>query len=100
MRSLSIVILISFLAVACSDTERAEPTTGMTSSTSSTTTLTPEQLGELGAAIKKNPDSAQQLLSEKGLDDQSFEQAIRTLSEDPAASRRYADAYKRASGTS
>ena len=99
MRTVSIVALIALFAMACSDTERAQPTAGATSAAPATTTLTPEQLGELGAAIKKNPDNAQSLLSEKGLNDQSFEQAIRKLSEDPAASARYAEAYKRASGT-
>jgi predicted outer membrane protein len=57
--------------------------------------LTPEQLGELGAQIKKHPSDAERLLSEHGLSDQSFEQAIRKVSSDPAASRRYAEAFKR-----
>lgn len=55
--------------------------------------LTPEQLGELGAKIEKDPASAQQLLSEQGLNEATFEQAIRKVSSDPAASRRYRDAY-------
>ena len=57
--------------------------------------LTPEQLGELGAEIEKNPDAAQQLLTDRGLSEQTFEQAVRKVSEDPAASRRYAEAYKK-----
>lgn len=100
MRNVSIIVLISFLAIACSDAERTPASSDPALSASPTSTLTPEQLGELGAAIKKNPDNAQKLLSEKGLDDKSFEQAIRKIAEDPAASKRYADAYKRASGTS
>ena len=99
MRNVSIVVLISFLAIACSDTERASTGADSALSAPSTTALTPEQLGELGAAIKKHPDNAQKLLSEQGLDDKSFEQAIRKISEDPAASKRYTEAYKRASGT-
>ena len=59
--------------------------------------LTPEELGELGARIEKNPNEARKLLSEKGLNEESFEQAVRRISEDPAASRRYAEAYRRAS---
>jgi hypothetical protein len=59
--------------------------------------LTPEQLGELGAKIKKQPSEAQRLLSQQGLTQESFETAIRKVSEDPEASKRYAEAYKRAS---
>ena len=59
--------------------------------------MTPEQLGELGAQIKKEPSRAQELLSARGLDDQSFEKAIRKISQDPVASKRYAAAYKNAS---
>ncbi len=59
--------------------------------------LTPEQLGELGAKIKRQPNDAQRLLSEQGLTEESFEKAIRKVSEDPEASKRYAEAYKRAS---
>lgn len=59
--------------------------------------LTPEQLGELGAEIQKNPDDAQRILSQRGLNEQTFEQAVRKVSEDPAASRKYAESYKKAS---
>lgn len=59
--------------------------------------LTPEQLGELGAQIKKEPSRANELLSEHGLDNQSFEKEIRKITQDPVASKRYAAAYKNAS---
>lgn len=59
--------------------------------------LTPEQLGELGAKIKKNPDRAQELLTEQGLTETAFEAQIRKVTEDPDASKRYAEAYKKAS---
>ena len=58
-------------------------------------TLTPEQLGELGARIKARPADAQKLLSEKGLDEKSFEQAIRKVAENPEESKRYAAAFKK-----
>lgn len=58
--------------------------------------LSPEQLGELGAKIRKNPHDAQKILSEQGLTEQSFEQQVRKVAEDPSASKRYADAYKKA----
>jgi ABC-type enterochelin transport system substrate-binding protein len=59
--------------------------------------LTPEQLGELGAQIQKNPKDAQRLLTEHKLNEQTFEQAIRKVSEDPAAAKRYSASYKKAS---
>lgn len=58
--------------------------------------LSPEQLGELGAQIKKNPDRANDLLTQHGMTQASFEKAIRDVTENPDASRRYADAYRRA----
>ncbi len=61
------------------------------------TGLSPEELGELGAKIKKNPKDAEKLLSEKGLTEQQFEQAVRKVSESPDQSKRYAEAYKKAS---
>jgi len=61
------------------------------------TDMSPEQLGQLGAQIKKDPSRAHDLLSAHGLDDQSFEKAIRKITQDPVASKRYAAAYKAAS---
>lgn len=58
--------------------------------------LTPEQLGEIGAQIKKHPKDAEKILSDHGLDRATFEKEIRKVSSDPAASRRYRDAYKKA----
>ena len=60
-------------------------------------TLSPEELGELGAKIKKNPGEAEKLLSEKGLTQQQFEQAVRKVAESPDQSKRYAEAYKKSS---
>ena len=100
MRAMSIALALCALLIAgaCS---KDETTIGTTNSPASPATepaqqaeLTPEQLGELGAEIKKNPNDAQRLLSEKGLTEATFEQAIRKVSEDPAASQRYAAAYK------
>ena len=59
---------------------------------------TPEQLGELGAKIKRQPNDAHRLLQENGLNEQSFAAAIRKVSEDPAAAKRYAAAYKQGNG--
>ena len=98
------LIALSFCGVlalsACSNDERpatsaAAPEVSATTNAETKTDLTPEQLGELGAEIEKNPDAAEQLLTERGLDEQTFERAVRKVSEDPAAARRYAEAYKK-----
>ena len=62
-----------------------------------TSNLSPEDLGKLGAEIKKHPKDAQKLLADKGLNEQQFEQAVRKVAESPADSKRYAEAYKKAS---
>ncbi|MGH9419672.1 MAG: hypothetical protein ACRD3J_06850, partial [Thermoanaerobaculia bacterium] len=59
-------------------------------------TLTPEQLGELGAQIKKTPNDADKILADRGLNEQSFAAAVRKVSENPADAKRYATAYKSA----
>ena len=66
-------------------------------SVASASSLTPEQLGQLGAEIKKHPDDATRLLSDHGLDQASFERAVRKVAESPEQSKRYAAAYKKAS---
>ena len=66
-------------------------------STSIAPATTPEQLGALGAQIKKQPNDAHRLLIEHGLNEQSFAAAIRKVSEDPAAAKRYAAAYRQSS---
>lgn len=58
--------------------------------------LTPEQLGELGAQIKKTPNDADKILADHGLNEQSFAAAVRKVSENPADAKRYATAYKSA----
>jgi ABC-type enterochelin transport system substrate-binding protein len=96
--SMALALCAFLLAGACSkdETRSASARTGEPAAVTQQSDLTPEQLGELGAQIQKNPNEAQRLLTERGLDEQKFEQAVRKVSEDPAASRRYADAYKKA----
>ncbi len=57
--------------------------------------LSPQQLGELGAKIKKHPKDADKILSDQGLTQQQFEQQVRKVAENPAASKQYAAAYKK-----
>lgn len=59
--------------------------------------LTPEQLGELGAQIRETPDQAGDLLAKHGLTEATFEAQIRKVTENPDASKRYAEAYRKAS---
>jgi hypothetical protein len=97
--SIAVAVVLSFVLFACnkqSTTPTASNNTPAVSSTASTN-LTPEQLGELGAKIKKHPGDAQKLLSEQGLDEATFERAVRKVAESPDQSKRYAAAYKRAS---
>lgn len=94
-------LLVSALlfAGACSDdTNTSVATTEpvATEASAEAGNLTPEELGELGAKIEKQPGDAEKILSEKGLNEESFEQAIRKVAEDPEASRKYAESYRRA----
>ena len=59
--------------------------------------LTPEQLGALGAEIRKDPARGDELLQQHGLTRETFEKAIRDVTENADASRRYAEAYRKAS---
>ena len=73
------------------------PAGSAAASPAAASSLTPEQLGALGARIKKDPNNADALLSQQGLNAQSFAAAIRKVSENPAESKRYAAAFKSAS---
>ena len=97
-RAISAIAAIAALTLTIGCHNNEQSTSSASSSTTSVTqaSLTPEQLGELGAAIKKSPNDAQRLLSDHGLTEQAFEQQVRKVAEDPAASKRYADAYKKA----
>jgi len=90
------------LAFGCKNQNQNQSSNGNapgnnTVSSQAATNLSPEELGELGAKIKKHPKDAQKLLSDKGLTEQQFEQAVRKVAESPEQSKRYAEAYKKAS---
>ncbi len=101
MRTTMAIALVALLAFACKDkqqTASSQPASGdPTTQAASATPLTPEELGELGAKIRKTPDRAGELLRERGLTEKTFETQIRKVTEDPDASKRYAEAYKRTS---
>ena len=97
--SIAIATLALVLTFGCKNQNQTASSSGdnSTGNTVSATNMSPEDLGTLGAEIKKHPNDAQQLLSDKGLTVQQFEQAVRKVAESPEQSKRYADAYKRAS---
>jgi nucleotide-binding universal stress UspA family protein len=99
-RALITMTVCLALAGACKQKETAsvgaEPQPVVATSEEKQVALTPEQMGELGAKIEKSPDRAATLLSEHGLNEKTFEQEIRKITEDPAASKRYAAAYEKA----
>ena len=100
MRSTLAVSMIVLLAFLGGCRESADKTATVESSKTEATAkaqLTPEQLGELGAKIRKNPDRTSELLREHGLNEQSFETEIRKVTENAEASKRYTEAYKKAS---
>jgi hypothetical protein len=98
--AISLVVLLAF---ACGGHDNKTASTGSTQAkvestqALAATPLTPEELGALGAQIRKTPDRANDLLRQRGLDEKTFENEIRKVTEDPDASKRYAAAYKRAS---
>ena len=97
--SMALALCALLAAGACSNDQNqpaADASKAPAVATPQQADLTPEQLGELGAQIRKNPADAQRLLSARGLDEQKFEQAVRKVSEDPAAAKRYSESYKKA----
>lgn len=103
MKSTVALSLVMLLAIACGGNDRPAATKAESSqpqqvatTNAAATSLTPEELGELGAKIRKTPDRANEILRDRGLDQKRFETEIRKVTEDPEASKRYAAAYKRA----
>jgi hypothetical protein len=93
----AIVTLV--LAAGCkSNSSSTTASSGNTDATSvaSASSLSPEQLGTIGAQIKKTPNDADKILADHGLNEQSFASAVRKVSENPADAKRYAAAYKSA----
>lgn len=90
-------IVFSLALLGCNQAATESPASG--ESAVAAKDLTPEELGRLGAAIEKNPENAEQILSDRGLNEQTFETEIRKISEDAEASKRYAEAYQAAKAT-
>lgn len=90
--------LLALALVACNsnDSQTASNAAAADSAVVAQAKLTPEQLGTVGAEIKKSPDQAKQILARHNLTEESFEQAVRDVTENPEASKRYAEAYRKA----
>jgi hypothetical protein len=101
MRKIVISLVAALLIVAggCQNKDAATPAGGTptAAATPASTTLSPEQLGTLGAQIKKQPNDAHALLTQHGLTEESFAAAVRKISENPGDAKRYATAYRSAS---
>jgi hypothetical protein len=100
MTNLFVITGLALLLVAGCKNQKTSSTASNTDtavSAASTLSMTPEQLGDLGAQIKKTPNDADKLLAQHGLDEKSFVAAVRKVSENPADAKRYAAAYKSAS---
>ena len=99
MRHAITMTMLLLMLVACGQKEEVATTQqpAPAAPVAGAKTFSPEQLGELGAQLTKQPERANELLGQHGLTAETFEKEIRRITEDPQASRRYADAYKRAS---
>ena len=93
----ALVLTLALFAACKGDETRTTANEPAAVPSASQANLTPEQLGELGAQMRKDPARAQEILTRHGLNQQSFEKAIRDVTENPDASKRYAEAYRKAS---
>lgn len=94
--TLCLTVMLSF--AACQQKQQsatAATPAPAASAVTAQTMLTPEQLGELGGLIKNNPDRANELLAQHNMTRESFEKAIRDVTENVDASKRYAAAYRK-----
>jgi len=106
-RTLSMTALSAFLVIGagCHHNESSATTasasqssnTAQASTAAAAADVSPEQLGALGAEIKKHPNDARKLITDHGMTEESFAAAIRKVSEHPADAKRYAAAFKQAS---
>ncbi len=95
MRSVAMFPIILSLVLAGACRRDAVPSSGSERLAAvKAAEMSPEQLGILGAQIQKEPTRADELLAQHGLDRESFEQAIRKVSQNSEASKRYAAAFK------
>jgi hypothetical protein len=95
MKSTVAIFSLILILGACQQRETAAP--AQPAPAAQAGALTPEQLGALGAEIRKDPARGDELLQQHGLTRETFEKAIRDITESAEASQRYAEAYRKAS---
>lgn len=95
--TLALTAMLSLAACQQKQTATVAATAEPTAQTVAAQKLTPEQLGELGGLISNTPDRASELLAQHNMTRESFEKAIREVTENVDASKRYAAAYKKTS---
>lgn len=92
-QTLILFSMIAALAFGCADTDTGVAETAETN-VSEEAELRPEELGALSAEISRNPDNAQEILAERGLTEEQFEEQVRQTAADPEASEEYAQAFR------
>jgi len=92
------LVLVMLTLPACRNEHQATPSTANAPvAATAAPALSPEQLGDLGAQIARDPAHANDLLAQNHLTRAQFEKAIREVTESADASKRYTAAYKKAS---
>lgn len=90
---MSLLVSLLLIAGACAgETETA------VEQPSEAVELSPEELGELGVELESNPEQIEDILAERGMTLETYEAAIRRVTENPGEAKRYAEAYRNASG--
>jgi len=92
MNRIGVSLALVFSLASCSKSEQALTPANAPQAAAK---VSPEELGELGSRIRKDPEHAKDILSARGLSESSFESEIRKVAADPAASRRYAAAFQK-----
>lgn len=92
--SMKLLLLSAVLTIGCTEEKTSVTASATQESQMAAAASTPEELGRLGAQIRKRPAEATRLLSEKGHTAESFETAVRDVTENQEASRRYAAAFR------
>jgi hypothetical protein len=91
---LIVALAISTTVLAgCSKHETTTAEAPAASQVAAAAEKTPENLGRIGAEIKKQPQDAEKILSSHGMTEETFKAAVKKVAEDPAASKRYAAAF-------
>jgi hypothetical protein len=91
----TVCLTVMLSLAACQQKEATTAANPTPAAPVATATLTPEQLGELGGLIKNNPDRANELLTQHNMTRESFEKAVREVTENVDASKRYAASYRK-----